>query len=132
MQQDIINNLVMVDFYICANHLCFDEINSLLKIPNFKERKRDSFFDKEFAKDYWSVDTGYESVEDVNEQTDIILNLLQPKIETINTIINRFNAECGFVIVIKNYKDFLPAIYFEKSLIKMAAQLGASINIDFS
>lgn len=35
-QQDIISNLVMVDFYMCADHLNFSEINLLLNIPNSK------------------------------------------------------------------------------------------------
>ncbi len=132
MQQDIISNLVMVDFYMCADHLNFSEINLLLNIPNSKERKRESFMDEEFAKDYWSIDTGYKKVDDVNEQIDIILNLLQPKIELIKETMDKFNAECGFLIVIKGNSDSPPAIYFEQNLIKVAAQLGANINIDFS
>ena len=97
MQPDITNNLVLAEFYICASRLDFNEINSLLNIANFKERKSDSFFHEEFARDYWSVDTDYKNVEDINEQIDIILNLLEFKIEIINSIIKKFNAECGFI-----------------------------------
>ncbi len=122
----------MAEFYICAERLNFDEINSMLKIPNPKERKRESFIYEEFAKDYWSIGTGYKEAKDVNEQLDIILDLLRPKIEVINGIKDKFNAECGFVVVIKSGDGFMPAVYFEQNVIQTAAQLGANINVDFS
>ncbi len=132
MRQDDINSLVMVEFYICAERLNFDEINSMLKIPNPEERKRESFIYREFAKDYWSVGTGYKKAKDVNEQMEIILDLLQPKIEMINEIKDKFKAECGFVVVIKSGDGIMPAVYFEQNVIQTAAQLGADINLDFS
>ncbi len=131
MKQDDVNSSVMIEFYICANRLDFDEINSMLKIPNSQERKRESFLYNEFAKDYWSIGTEYKEVKDINEQIEIILDLLQPKIEMINWIKDRFEAECGFMIVIKS-GGFMPAVYFEQNVIQTAAQLGANLNLDFS
>lgn len=123
----------MADFYICGDKLDFDEINFMMNIFNSKIRKSSSFTIKEFAKDYWSFNTGYEACKDINVQIAKIQRQIENKLKVINEINKKFNSECGFVIAIKiENVDSIPAIYFENSFIKMISHIDASINIDFT
>ena len=132
LQQDITNNYVMAEFYICAPKLEFEKINSFLNIAEYKIRSKDSFPIKEFAKDYWSIDTGYEQSEDINIQIKKIYNKIKAKSEEINKLKNILCSEVGFVITVKQKEDgILPAIYFEREIIRFAATIGADINLDF-
>ena len=122
----------MAEFYICAPELEFEKINSFLNIAEYKIRSKDSFPVKEFAKDYWSSDTGYEQSENINIQIEKIYNRIKSKADEINIIKNLFSAEVGFVITVKQNEDgILPAIYFEKEFIRFAATIGADVNMDF-
>ena len=133
MQQDIIiNNYVLAEFYICAQELDFEKINSLLNISKYKIKTKDSFLLKDFSKDYWSFDTGYEESEDINIQLNTIYDEIRHKYIEINKLKKLFDAETGFVITIKQEKEgLLPAVYFEKEFIQFAASIGADINMDF-
>lgn len=123
----------MVEFYICAPELEFEKINSALNIPEYKTRGKDSFSVKEFAKDYWSYDTGYEKSEDINIQIEKIYSKIEYKSAEINRLKELFSAETGFVITIKQEKEgILPAVYFENEFIRFAATIGADINMDFT
>ena len=123
----------MSEFYICAPSLDFEKINALLKIPNCKIRKKESFAIKEFAKDYWSIDTGYVKSDDINIQIENIYSLIKSKSIEINMLKELFDAETGFVITVKRVsEEMLPAIYFENEFIRFVASIGANINMDFS
>jgi hypothetical protein len=121
----------MAEFYICAPELEFEKINSFLNIAEYKIRSKDSFPIKEFAKDYWSIDTGYEQSEDINIQIKKIYSKIRFKVDKINKLKDLFCAEVGFVVTVKQQAEFLPAIYFENEFIKFAAAIGADINMDF-
>lgn len=122
----------MVEFYICAKKLEFDEINSRLEIFNSSIREGSSFSIKEFAKDYWSINTGYEISADINIQIQKVYDRIVNKVTAINKIRENYNAETGFVITVKNERNTsLPAIYYEHDFIKFAANIGADINMDF-
>lgn len=122
----------MVDFYICADKLDFIEINSSLNIWDAKIRESNSFIHKEFAKDYWSIDTGYEILEDASEQIEKILNRLQHKVAEINNIKEMFNADCGFVITIKSEEESIKCgIYYGCEFINFVSSVGGDISMDF-
>ena len=133
MSQDAINSYVSAGFYIFSDKLDFDEVNSLMSVANSSIRTRDSFCIDEFAKDYWNIDIESEPSEDINCQLNKLLILLDNKRELINAIRKKFNAECGFVIVItlKDKDISFPAIYYEKEFVTFAASIEASINMDF-
>lgn len=122
----------MVEFYICAPEIEIEKINSFLNIAEYKLRSKDSFTIKEFAKDYWSIDTGYEQSEDINIQIKKIYSKIKAKSDEINKLKNILCAEVGFVITVKQKEDgTLPAIYFEREFISFAATIGADVNMDF-
>ena len=74
----------------------------------------------EFAKDYWSFDTGYEQSNDINIQIEKIYRRIENKVKEINFIKKTFNAESGFLITVKQGDGMmLPAIYFENENNKM-------------
>ena len=133
MKQDVLNNSININFYICASNLDFTDIDILLNVKERKTRSKESFPFEGFAKDYWSIETGYQQSNDLNVQIDQIVLILANKIETINKICKKYNAVCGFCIIIKceNRKRILPAIYLEKEFISLAAQLNAKVNFDF-
>ena len=123
----------MAEFYICAPELEFEKINSFLNIAEYKIRSKDSFPVKEFAKDYWSFDTGYEKSEDINMQIKKIYSKIKSKSVEINKLKDLFGAETGFAITVKQEGELmLPAMYFENEFIKFAATIGANINFDFT
>lgn len=122
----------MVEFYICAPKLEFEKINSIFDITEYKIRDRNSFDVKEFAKDYWSIDTGYEQSEDINVQIKKIYDKIKAKSKEINKIKDLACGEVGFVITVKQENEgVLPAIYYESEFVKFAATIGADINMDF-
>ena len=122
----------MMDFYICAEELYFDEINKSIGIQASEIRKKSSFAIKDFAKDYWSLNTGYEISDDICIQIQKIQNKIIGRENTINEILRKFNAECGFVITIKLNDDVFPAIYFERDFVELASNIKANINVDFT
>lgn len=130
MRPDITNNMVKTEFYICADNLDFDYVLSHLNISISNIRKKEDFPIKEYAKDYWYVETEYQNSNDINEQLSTISMLVSPKKDIINEISKRFRAQCGFNIVIKREKEPLPAIYFESDFVNLASKINASINLD--
>ena len=122
----------MAEFYICAPELVFEKINTVLNIGEYKIRRKDSFVVKEFAKDYWSFDTGYEKSEDINVQIEKIYSKIKYKSAEINKLKELYSAEVGFIITVKQEElGALPAIYYENEFIKFVADIGADINMDF-
>lgn len=133
MQQDIINSLVRAEFVIYGDELDFNEINAMMNIFNSTTRKSSDFPIREYAQDEWYIRTEYESSEDINIQIDKICDLIENKLETINRIKKRFNAQCKMIIVVKQENsDLIPAIYFETDFIKMLASIDADLDVDFT
>lgn len=131
LEQDIINNMVMVDFYFYSESLKFSYIDGLMGIVATEKRKKESFSIKEFAKDYWILSTGYQNSDDINSQLNKIMSLISSKKVAINSICQQCNAMCGFCIVIKRHNDIIPAVYYEREFIKFLADINADINMDF-
>ena len=132
MQQDIITNYVLAEFYIYGKELDFKKISQIMNVSNPKTIEKDKIKVEEFSYDYWSFDTDYEQSEDINIQLNKILQHIENKCDNINYIKRIYNAECGFSIVIKNEISPLPAIYFERNMLKIVALIDAEINIDFT
>lgn len=132
MQQDIISKEtnVKVEFFICATELNFDEITLLLDVTPTSIRSKNTFMIGEFAKDYWNIETDYEDSLDINNQLVKITNVIFDKSDIINKICSKFNAKCGFNIVVNVENGEFPAIYFETGFIKLAASINAEIGFD--
>ena len=131
MPQDITDNKVKAEFYLHSDKLDFSDVDNLMGITATSKRSKNTFIFEEFAKDYWMLFTDYEVSENINVQLEKILNKLPDK-KIIRTICKKYNAECGFLIVVERGKnDILPGIYYEKEFIKFAAYIGAEIDMDF-
>lgn len=107
------------------------QVMKRMGVSTAKLRERNTFKIEEFAMDYWSVETGYEECEDINMVIQKLKSILVSKINEIKKIIQDYDGECGFCIVVKSKNGDLPAIYFDEDFVSFAATIRASINMDF-
>lgn len=108
----------------------FGEITLLLDVKPTTTRSKDTFPIKEFANDYWNFDTEYENSLDINDQLAKITNVFLDKGEVLNGICDKFNAKCGFVIVVNVENGEFPAMYFNTNFIQFAASINAEVGFD--
>jgi hypothetical protein len=78
----------------------------------------------------WSINTGYELSNDINNQIDKILALIEDKVDILVELRNRLPINILFMIVIKVENKEVPAIYFKKKLIQFMSKIEAEIGFD--
>lgn len=109
-----------------------DDVSKIMGISDAELRTRDTFKIREFAKDYWLIKTDDEKSDDINAQLEKITDMIAHKTEEINSIRRKYDAECGFCIVISySYPVYFPLIYYKRSFIELANTIGAAISMDF-
>ena len=78
----------------------------------------------------WEIGTEYEETLDLEEQITKVIKQLERKEELINEICKKFILKCHFMIVIKIYEGYPPAITINNEFIRLANQIGAEIHFD--
>lgn len=132
LPQDILDNKtnIKVEFYICAKKLDFVQITKFLRITPTSIRKAEDFPIKDFAKDYWNFDIEYEESQDINEQLLKLFDVFKCKVDILNEICQKFNANCGVCVVINVKSDIFPAMRIENYFIEFLSSINATIDFD--
>lgn len=78
----------------------------------------------------WSIRTGYEDSNDINEQLEKIMLLLNGKKDKLVELKNNLCVEMLFMIVVKIENNETPAMYFKKSFIHFLSSIDAEVGFD--
>jgi hypothetical protein len=78
----------------------------------------------------WDLGTEYEESFDVNEQLQRVICQLEGKESVILEMAGTYSLLCKFVIVIVINNGETPSLFFGKSVIRFAANIGAEFDID--
>ena len=80
--------------------------------------------------DYWSLDSGYVNTLEIYEVSESIYANLKQKKAEFTKLISETNLTAVFSIVAKIDGDNTPSISFPEEVVKLASELGASIDLD--
>ena len=124
---------VKVEFTIIGDELIPKNATEKLKItPNqFWQEGEDIKGRQIKRKDTcWSINTGYEESNDINEQLFKIVGLLQDKKNILKELKSIHNLEYIFAIVVNIENNEKPEMYFNREFIKFANDIDAEFYID--
>lgn len=124
---------ILVEFNIIGEDYDIGIITEKLDIePSEYYKKGDKIGNKEMRRKEtcWSITSGYEVSLDINNQLEKIVNLIKPKRSTLINLMEQFNLEYKFIIVIRIENNQLPAIFLEREVIEFANDIKAEFDFD--
>jgi len=78
----------------------------------------------------WNLETKYEESLDINDGLSKIVSLIIEKREILKKVGKLYNVKILFMFVINIVNSETPAIYFRKSFVEFAAEIGSEIGFD--
>jgi hypothetical protein len=78
----------------------------------------------------WEIGTDFEETYDINNQIIQVMRMIKGKEATIKQLIEEFNLQCYFMIVMKINEGETPATYINKEFIRLAYELDTEIHFD--
>ena len=121
---------IKIDFSIVGEHIDFEDITLSIGITPTNTREKEDYKIKEYAKDSWSLSTGYINAMEISSVFESLINGLFGKEDIINRLIDKYSLEPLFIVVIKADLDNRPEFILCSKCIKFASAVGADIHFD--
>jgi len=123
----------MARFLVLGDYFPVSDITSRLQIePTETYIKGDlSKYGNVKKETCWTLSTGYEESEDVNEQLSKILARISGKLEVLKNLQQDYHLEFSFMIVFHVIGNEKPVISLERNVIHFASEIDAPIRFDY-
>ena len=121
---------IMVDFWIGGDYPNIQSITLLLGVNPTEIRYKESYKIKEFAKDSWSISTGYEKELAVSVPFEKTVDIFKDKVEKINKIKEKYSLESVIIIVVKANINYMPEYVLTSKCIDFASRTNSEIHFD--
>lgn len=121
---------IMVEFNLFGDNIDFKDITSSLNLEPTEIIRKEDFKIPFYAKDTWSVSTGYKQEKAISTPFEDIVSILKDKVNIINQLKIIYKMESNIVIVVNTDVNNTPEFVITNECVQFASSTNSEIHFD--